>query len=570
MAGDPHHNRFMSYLSLFTFFMLLLVSSGNFVQLFFGWEGVGLASYLLINFWFTRLQANKSALKAIIMNRFGDFFLSLALVLIYLTFKSLDFAVVFSTVYTYNSFYYNLLGFDINLVDVIALFLFFGAVGKSAQLGLHTWLPDAMEGPTPVSALIHAATMVTAGVFLLIRSSPLLIHSSIMPFLVFFGAATAFFAATVAVFQNDIKKIIAYSTCSQLGYMVFSCGLLNFNLAFFHLFNHAFFKALLFLGAGSVIHALNDEQDLRKMGSLAKFMPVTYLMILVGSLALAGFPFLTGFYSKDLIIENAFSGFYYSSLFAYFFAVSAAFLTAFYSFKLLYLAFFGTPNSAKTIFIHAHEPSYFMLIPLIVLGFASIFFGYLFRDMFIGLGTNFWANSIAFVPVSSTLFINAEFLPFFVKTLPLFLTILSFFVMLYFYRRGGHIFSNSFYSITLFFAKRWYFDAIYTSFISNPIFKKFSLNIGYYLIDRGLIETFMGSFGFKQISSTMFTFFSKFIQSGILFNYITLSLVFFYITFAFVNINSDASLINLFGLYFTYFDIILLLAVGGFYFYLIY
>lgn len=319
MNGDPHIIRFLGYLSLFTFFMLMLVTSGNFVQLFLGWEGVGLSSYLLINFWYTRVQANKSAMKAIIVNRFGDFGIYFSLLVIFFFFKSFDFGVVFNLVQfldTQPSVVF--LGYSLNRVDLIVIFLFLGAIGKSAQLGLHTWLPDAMEGPTPVSALIHAATMVTAGVFVLIRSSPILEYSSSGLFLVsLIGGLTALFAGTVGLVQYDIKKVIAYSTCSQLGYMFFACGMSNYSVGLFHLFNHGFFKALLFLGAGSVIHALLDEQDMRKMGGLVKLMPLTYAAILVGSLSLTGFPFLTGFYSKEVVLEIAFSKFSINSFFVY-------------------------------------------------------------------------------------------------------------------------------------------------------------------------------------------------------------------------------------------------------------
>jgi NADH-ubiquinone oxidoreductase chain 5 len=302
MSHDPHLPRFMSYLSLFTFFMLILVTADNFVQMFVGWEGVGLASYLLINFWFLRIQANKAGIKAMILNRMGDFCLLIGMLLIFINFKALDYATVATILPYFKDTTINFLNNDLHLLSLIGIFLFLGAVGKSAQLGLHTWLPDAMEGPTPVSALIHAATMVTAGVFLLARSSFIYEYiPNVLNFITIIGALTAFVAATIGLVQNDMKRVIAYSTCSQLGYMVFACGLSNYSAGFFHLSNHAFFKALLFLSAGSVIHAVSDEQDMRKMGGLKNLIPLTYSMIVVGSLALIGFPFLTGFYSKDLI-----------------------------------------------------------------------------------------------------------------------------------------------------------------------------------------------------------------------------------------------------------------------------
>jgi proton-translocating NADH-quinone oxidoreductase chain L len=302
MSHDPHICRFMSFLSLFTFFMLMLVTADNFVQMFISWEGVGLCSYLLINFWFTRVLANKAALKAMIMNRIADVFFVLGIIFIILTFKTSDYLVVFNLIDFVKGDFIIFLNYKINKLTLICFFLFIGGVGKSAQLGLHTWLPDAMEGPTPVSSLLHAATMVTAGVFLLLRASPIFEYAPfILTFVLIIGGFTTFFSAIIGVFQYDIKKIIAYSTCSQLGYMFFSCGLSNYQVAIFHLFNHAFFKALLFLSAGSIIHAMFDEQDMRRMGGLLNFLPFTYFAIFIGSLAIMGFPFLTGFYSKDLV-----------------------------------------------------------------------------------------------------------------------------------------------------------------------------------------------------------------------------------------------------------------------------
>jgi NADH-ubiquinone oxidoreductase chain 5 len=308
MEADPHRSRFMSYLSLFTFFMLMLVTADNFIQMFLGWEGVGLASYLLINFWFTRLQANKSAIKAMLVNRVGDFGLALGVLAIFYTFGTVDYATVFSCASSVLGESFSFANVEVNRLNCICSLLFVGSVGKSAQIGLHTWLPDAMEGPTPVSALIHAATMVTAGVFLVIRCSPIFEYApSVLTAVCFFGASTAFFAATTGLLQNDLKKVIAYSTCSQLGYMIFACGLSAYSVSLFHLANHAFFKALLFLSAGSVIHAMSDEQDMRKLGGLAKLLPLTYVMMVIGSLALAGFPYLSGFYSKDVILEVAYA-----------------------------------------------------------------------------------------------------------------------------------------------------------------------------------------------------------------------------------------------------------------------
>jgi len=365
MENDPHLPRFMSYLSLFTFFMLILITANNFLQMFVGWEGVGLSSYLLINFWFTRIQANKSAIKAMLVNRVGDFFILLGLFSIYSIFNTLDYEIIFNLVPEFVNHYFIVGPFKVSSIDVICIFLFLGAMGKSAQLGLHTWLPDAMEGPTPVSALIHAATMVTAGVFLLARCSFLFEYSTIALNLVMIvGSLTAFFAATTGLFQNDMKKVIAYSTCSQLGYMIFACGLSSYEVGVFHLSNHAFFKALLFLGAGSVIHAVSDEQDMRKMGGLKNLLPFSYSIMLIGSLALIGFPFLTGFYSKDTILEIAYAKYTATGHFCYYLGTLAAFCTAFYSTRLLFLVFLSEPNGNRVSILNAHEGSWRMTFPL--------------------------------------------------------------------------------------------------------------------------------------------------------------------------------------------------------------
>merc|ERR1711959_113533 len=422
MSEDPHLPRFMSYRNLFTFFMLILVTADNMIQMFVGWEGVGLCSYLLINFWFTRLQANKAAIKAMLVNRVGDFGLALGIFAIFLTFKSVDYATVFAaapTVIGQTTTFFNL---EVDTLNLICLLLFVGAVGKSAQIGLHTWLPDAMEGPTPVSALIHAATMVTAGIFLIARCSPMFEYApTALVVVTFAGAMTAFFAATTGLVQNDLKRVIAYSTCSQLGYMAFACGLSNYSVGIFHLMNHGFFKALLFLSAGAVIHAISDEQDMRRMGGLVQLIPFTYCMMLIGSLALMGFPFLTGFYSKDVIIEVAYAKYSISGHFAHWFGCMSAFFTAFYSFRLVYLTFLARPNGLKSVIGHAHELPLTMGIPLIVLSFGSIFWGFLTKDMIIGLGTDFWQSALFVLP-RHILVIESEFIPSYVKLVP---TVLS-------------------------------------------------------------------------------------------------------------------------------------------------
>jgi len=528
MAGDPHIIRFLGYLSLFTFFMLMLVTAGTFVQLFLGWEGVGLSSYLLINFWYTRIQANKSAMKAIIVNRFGDFGIYFSLLLMFFFFKSFDFGVVFNLAdLLASSEELRFLIFSFNKMDLICFFLFLGAIGKSAQLGLHTWLPDAMEGPTPVSALIHAATMVTAGVFVLIRSSPLLEYSSASLFLVsIIGGLTALFAGTVGLVQYDIKKVIAYSTCSQLGYMFFACGMSNYSIGLFHLFNHGFFKALLFLGAGSVIHALLDEQDMRKMGGLIKLLPLTYVAIIVGSLSLTGFPFLTGFYSKEVVLEIAFSKFSINSFYIYWLGVVAAFITSFYSIRLAYLVFFTKPNSSARAASSSHESNSFMFYVLSLLGFLSIFIGFIFKDMFVGLGTDFWNNSI-FQLYTNNDILYAEFLDFYFKLIPLIFSIggiiCSLFVYFIAYNFTIIAVSNSLFRwIYFFLVKKWYFDLVYNNVFVYKLLSSF-YNLTFKLIDRGLIEMF-GPLSIVRLINKLSVVFS-FFQTGLLYNYIFIMLL---------------------------------------------
>jgi len=540
MSHDPHLPRFMSYLSLFTFFMLILVTADNYIQMFVGWEGVGLCSFLLINFWFTRIQANKAAIKAMIVNRIGDFGLALGILTIFVKFQSVDYATVFSIAPTFIGYQFNFFNFNFDLLTVICLLLFVGSVGKSAQLGLHTWLPDAMEGPTPVSALIHAATMVTAGVFLLARSSPLFEYSPTALFIVtIFGAMTAFFAASTGLLQNDLKRVIAYSTCSQLGYMVFACGLSNYTVGVFHLANHAFFKALLFLGAGSVIHAVADEQDMRKMGGLRKLVPFTYSVMMIGSLALMGFPFLTGFYSKDVILEVAFGKYTSSGHFAYILGSFAAFLTAFYSMRLAYLTFLTEPNGYKPVITNAHDSSFRMAFPLAVLTIPSIFIGYLTKDMFIGLGTDFWGNSIHVLPKNMNM-IDAEFIPHIWKVTPVILSILGASLSFIFYT-----FSKTFlYKIKLsffgrkiynFLNKKWFFDKVYNEFVTQS-FLSFSYNISYKIIDRGIIEV-LGPMGLSNLISKQ-SFDLHRLQTGFLYHYaffILLSVTFLIGTTKFLN-----------------------------------
>jgi len=529
MENDPHLVRFMSYLSLFTFFMLVLVTADNFVQMFVGWEGVGLSSYLLINFWFTRIQANKAAIKAMLVNRVGDFAILFAIFLIFFLFNSLDYDVVFTLASKMDPFYIKIFNFNFSYIDLITLLLFFGAMGKSAQLGLHTWLPDAMEGPTPVSALIHAATMVTAGVFLLVRCSFLFEMSSFcLNIILVVGSITTFFSSTVGLFQNDIKKIIAYSTCSQLGYMIFSCGLSSYDVAMFHLSNHAFFKALLFLGAGAVIHAINDEQDIRKFGGLKLKLPLTYALMLIGSLALMGFPFLSGFYSKDTVLELAYSKYTYFGHFSYYLGTISVFSTSFYSIRLLYLVFLSEPNGNRQTIFMAHEPGAKMLIPLCILAVFSIFAGFLTKDLFIGFGSSFWNNSIFFLP-SKYLICDIEFLFILPKLYPLLFSIVgalaAFFLYFYFVDTFFLIkFNSKFRILYNFLNRRWYFDRLYNEFVSQKI-----LDTSYFFfykdIDRGFIEQF-GPFGLVSFLKHCSHLFKSSLH-GSLFHYIVFFSIFF-------------------------------------------
>ena len=386
MSHDPHKPRFMAYLSLFTFAMLMLVTSDNFIQLFFGWEGVGLCSYFLIGFWFKKDTANTAAIKAFVVNRVGDFGFALGIFLIFYLFGTVNYSEVFELIPSIIDEKLVFLGIEVNTVDLICLLLFVGAMGKSAQILLHTWLPDAMEGPTPVSALIHAATMVTAGVFLVVRCSPIYEYSELaLNVITIVGMSTAFFAATVALVQTDIKKIIAYSTCSQLGYMFFATGVGAYNVAMFHLFTHAFFKALLFLGSGSVIHAFKDEQNINNMGGVWKKLPYTYGLMIVGTLALTGFPFLSGFYSKDAIIEFAYlrgntTGYYAAGI-----GILTALLTSIYSWRLIFKTFHGEYKNKNIKIEETHESPLVMLIPLILLSIGAIFAGYFFKELFIAV-----------------------------------------------------------------------------------------------------------------------------------------------------------------------------------------
>ncbi len=474
MAHDPGVPRFMSYMSLFTFFMLMLVTSDNLVQLFFGWEGVGLTSYLLIGFWYTRPSANAAAIKAFLVNRVGDFGFGLGIFATYLLFESIHLDTIFAAAGGQSEAMLSVFGGEIHALTLICLLLFVGAMGKSAQLGLHTWLPDAMEGPTPVSALIHAATMVTAGVFMVARLSPLFEYSEVaLAVVTIVGASTAIFAATIACVQNDIKRVIAYSTCSQLGYMFFACGVSAFSAGIFHLFTHAFFKSLLFLGAGSVIHAMSDEQDMRHMGGLWKMIPVTYVVMWVGSLALGGIWPFAGFYSKDIILEAAYAAHTGVGAYAFWMGIAAAFLTAFYSWRLLILTFHGKPRADEQVLAHVHESPKVMLIPLIVLAAGALFTGLLGYAHFVGENAaGFWENALLILPEHNALE-AAHHVPAWVKWLPLGVGVagIALAYLLYLAMPGvpGAI-AARFQGIYQFLVHKWYFDELYDAVFVRPAF----------------------------------------------------------------------------------------------------
>jgi len=516
MSHDPHKPRFMAYLSLFTFAMLMLVTSDNFLQLFFGWEGVGLCSYFLIGFWFKKESANAAAIKAFVVNRVGDFGFALGIFLIFYLFGTVNYSEVFQqipSVVDKNLFF---LGLEVKAIDLICLLLFIGAMGKSAQILLHTWLPDAMEGPTPVSALIHAATMVTAGVFLVVRCSPIYEYSPlILNLITIVGMTTAFFAATVALVQTDIKKIIAYSTCSQLGYMFFAAGVGAYNVAMFHLFTHAFFKALLFLGSGSVIHAFKDEQNINNMGGVWKKLPYTYSLMIIGTLALTGFPFLSGFYSKDAIIEFAYLKGNTTGYLAAGIGIFTAFLTSIYSWRLIFKTFHGEYNNKEINIEETHESPLVMLVPLIVLSIGSIFAGILFKDLFIGHGdlNYFWGESIKFLKPLST-----EHPPMWFLILTPSLVLISIPIAYYLFLKNKGLtdeITNMNKPLYNFLINKWYFDELY-----EAIFIKPSKKLGLFLwkfFDVKIID----GFGPDGVSALIkkFSIKAKKFQSGFIYQY---------------------------------------------------
>ena len=472
MSHDPSIPRFMSYLSLFTFSMLMLVTSDNFVQLFFGWEGVGLCSYLLIGFWYDRPSANAAAIKAFVVNRVGDFGFALGIFFVFKLYDAVGFDTVFAATPEKVNVYDNFLGYDVHALTVVCILLFIGAMGKSAQIGLHTWLPDAMEGPTPVSALIHAATMVTAGVFMVCRLSPMFEFApTALAMVTFIGATTALFAATIGLVQPDIKRVIAYSTCSQLGYMFFAAGVSAYGAAMFHLITHAFFKALLFLSSGSVIHAMSGEQDMFKMGGLARHIKKTYAVMWIGSLALAGIPPLAGYWSKDTMLEAAYASSSPLGLYAYWFGIAAAVLTAFYSWRLLFLTFHGAPRADHHTMEHVHESPNVMLVPLYVLAFGAIVAGALGASYFVGENhIEFWRDSLFVLPEHDSLEAMHHG-PEWVGFLPTIVAVLGIAAAYQCYIRRPNLpveIAESFRDIYLLLLRKWYFDELYDLIFVRP------------------------------------------------------------------------------------------------------
>ncbi len=524
MSHDKSIPRFMAYLSLFTFFMLMLVTADNLVQLFFGWEGVGLASYLLIGFWYERPSACAAAIKAFLVNRVGDVGFALGIMACFVLFGAVSFDEVFAVVPQLQEARFVFLGVEWHALTVTCILLFIGAMGKSAQLGLHTWLPDAMEGPTPVSALIHAATMVTAGVFMVCRLSPMFEYAPVaLQMVTYVGAATAFFAATVGLTQFDIKRVIAYSTCSQLGYMFFAAGVSAYGAAMFHLMTHAFFKALLFLGSGSVIHAMSDEQDMRKMGGLYKMIPITYAMMWIGSLALAGIGIpgvfgFAGFYSKDMILEAAFADHSLHGNFAFWLGIAAAFMTAFYSWRLLILTFHGRPRASDEVMSHVHESPWVMLAPLVVLSIGAVLAGLIGYNAFVGDGREaFWGEAIRVLADNDTIE-GAHHVPLWVKLLPLVVAVsgIGLAYVMYMLRPdlpGAVV--RMFRPIHSFFFNKWFFDELYDRIFVRPAVY---LGYGFWKAGDGAVIDGVGPDGVAAATRSLAKRFSA-LQSGYLYHY---------------------------------------------------
>jgi NADH-ubiquinone oxidoreductase chain 5 len=544
MSADPHNQRFFSYLSLFTFMMIILVTGNNYLLMFVGWEGVGVCSYLLVSFWFTRIAANQSSMSAFLTNRVGDCLLTIGMFSIIWTLGTLDYKIIFSLAPYTNE----------NIITIIGICLLIGAMAKSSQIGLHVWLPMAMEGPTPVSALIHAATMVTAGVYLLIRSSPLIEYSSTVLLLcLWLGAITTVFSSLIGLFQQDIKKIIAYSTMSQLGMMTISIGLSSYNISLFHLVNHAFYKGLLFLGAGAVIHAVGDNQDLRKYGGLIKYLPLTYSVILIASLSLVAFPFMTGFYSKDFILESAYGQYYFSSIAVYFIAVIGAIFTTLYSIKIIYLTFLTNPNGSIFYYKQAHEGNVFMSLPLILLALFSIYFGYITKDIFIGMGSGFFIDNSIFIHPSHEILITTEFaVPILFKILPLIFTILFSTISIIYFEFYSKIINNFKFSligkyIYGFFSQRFLIEFFYNKFVVN-----FILELGNQtttILDKGSVE-YIGPFGLEKglikLGKTINYLSTNIITDYAL--YISIGFILYGITFNFMGLINFSEILLIIGL----------------------
>lgn len=539
MHHDPHRPRFFAYLSLFTFAMLMLVTSDNLLQMFFGWEGVGLASYLLIGFWFKKPTANAAAMKAFVVNRVGDFGFALGIFGVFYMFNTIELSTIFANVETVanaEGTVMSFLGYELGASDamtVVCLLLFMGAMGKSAQFLLHTWLPDAMEGPTPVSALIHAATMVTAGVFLVARMSPLFEYSTTaLTFVTFIGATTAFFAATIGLVQNDIKRVIAYSTCSQLGYMFVALGVGAYGAAVFHLFTHAFFKALLFLGAGSVIHAVSDEQDMRKMGGLRKHIPKTYWMMIIGTVALTGLGIpgtllgTAGFFSKDAIIESAYVGQNAFAGYAFIMLVVAALFTSFYSWRLIFMTFHGKPRASVDVMNHVHESPNVMLIPLYILAAGALLAGFIFHDAFVGHATDghhegwyneFWRVALYSAETNKVLETFHD-VPKLVKWSPAIVMAIGFILAWWMYIKSPYIpkeLAKQHSGLHAFLLNKWYFDELYDFIFIRP-----AKWLGHFLWKKGdgwLID----GFGPNGISARVLDVTGRVVklQSGYLYHY---------------------------------------------------
>jgi NADH-quinone oxidoreductase subunit L len=519
MHGDPSIPRFMSYLSLFTFFMLALVTSDNFVQLFFGWEGVGLMSYLLVGFWYDRPSANAAAIKAFLVNRIGDFGFSLGIYAIFVIFGSLDFGTVFGAAPKAVGTTMEFLGWQVHSLTLACILLFIGAMGKSAQIPLHTWLPDAMEGPTPVSALIHAATMVTAGVFMVARLSPLFEYApTALAVVGIIGGTTAIFAASIGMVQPDIKKVVAYSTCSQLGYMFAAAGVSAYGAAIFHLFTHAFFKGLLFLCCGSVIHAMGGEQDMRRMGGLWRKTPITYVTMWIGALSLSALPFFSGYYSKDTILEAAWASGSAVGRYAWVLGTIAALMTAFYISRVMFMTFHGEPRAGEEAMHHAHESPWVMLIPLIVLAVGATFFGYLGYDFFVGdERASFWKSSILVLPQYDSLAV-AEGVPALVRFMPLIFALIGIAIAYVFYIIDPRLpvrLAAQFRSLYLFLLNKWYFDELYDWLFVRPAMM---IGAGLWKSGDGAVIDGLGPDGVAAVTRTLAQQASR-LQTGYLYHY---------------------------------------------------